>query len=75
MSAAAEIADNKWELESTKPPVKSAGAIGQILLIGGLAVFFLVIIVSALLAIVNPPEGNTLADQYKHLNEGQAHGE
>ena len=34
--SAAEIADNKWELDSTKPPIKSVGAIGQISLIAGL---------------------------------------
>lgn len=74
-ASAAEIADNKWELESTKPPMKDAGAIGQIALIGGLALFFLYIIVFSLVAIVTPDAEGTLEDQYKNLKAEQAPAE
>ena len=70
--SAAEIADNKWETESTKPPVKGAGAIGQIALIGGLAMFFAYIVIMSLVAIVSPKKEGSLADQYKDLNAGAA---
>ena len=72
--SAAEIADNKWEAESIKPPVKTAGSIGQIALIGGLALFFTYIVVMSLVAIVTPKKEGSLADQYKNLNAAPAAG-
>ena len=66
--SAAEIADNKWELSSTKPPVGSASGIAQILLMGGFAVFFVWIIVFSVIAIVTPKaEDAGLAGQYKGM--------
>ncbi len=64
----AEIADNKWEYESTKPPVKSPGSLGQIALIGGLAIFFSYIVIMSLVAIVGPQKGGSLADDYENLS-------
>jgi|GEM_PF-1628524 len=75
--SAAEIADNKWELSSTKPPVGSASGIAQILLMGGFAVFFVWIIVFSVIAIVTPKaEDSGLAGQYKDMGvEGADGGE
>lgn len=70
--SAAEIADNKWETESTKPPLKDVGSIGQIALIGGLALFFSYVVVMSLIGIVTPKKEGTLADQYKDLNAAGA---
>ncbi|RMH00268.1 MAG: hypothetical protein D6705_00830 [Deltaproteobacteria bacterium] len=67
----AEIADNKWELESIKPPIKTPTAIGQIALIGGLGLFFLYIVIMSVVAIVTPKKEGGLADQYKNLNAEQ----
>ena len=63
-----EIADNKWETESAKPPLKDIGGLGQIALIGGLAVFFSYITVMSCVGIVTPKKEGTLADQYKDLD-------
>jgi hypothetical protein len=62
-----EIADNKWEMESAKTPIKDIGGIGQIALIGGLALFFSYITVMSCVGIVTPKKEGTLADQYKDL--------
>ncbi len=67
----ADIADNKWELESIKPPIKTPAAIGQIALIGGLGLFFLYIVIMSVVAIVTPKKSGGLADQYKNLNAAQ----
>lgn len=75
--SAAEIADNKWELSSTKPPTTSAAGLAQILLIGGLGLFFVWIIVFSIIAIVTPkPEDGGLAGDFKNMKtEGAAAAE
>ena len=66
--SAAEIADNKWEVESTKPPVSTLTGLSQILLMGGFGLFFTLIIVGSLIAIVTPKsEDGGLAGQYKQM--------
>ncbi len=37
----AEIADNKWEVQAAKPPIYTAAAISQLLMIAALAFIFL----------------------------------
>lgn len=41
----AEIQDNKWELESTKAPLKNPGSIGIMIMMGGFALFFVWVII------------------------------
>ncbi len=73
--SAAEIADNKWELSSTKAPVGSASGIAQIILMGGFGVFFVWIIVFSIIAIVTPkPEDGGLAGQYSNMGVDGAEG-
>ena len=65
--SASEIADNRWELSATKPPVTSASGIAQILLMSGFGLFFVYILIGSIMGIVTPKtEG--LAGQYKDLN-------
>ena len=45
----AEIQDNKWEVESIKPPVTNPGAIGIILLMSGFVLFFVAITIGAVI--------------------------
>lgn len=52
--SAAEIADNKWELNATKPPVNTVAGIAQIALMVFFALFFLWIMVSSFIGIVTP---------------------
>lgn len=66
--SAAEIADNKWELESTKPPLKSASGIGQIVLMGGFICLFGWLIGSSVIGILSPKaEDGGLAGSYKNM--------
>ncbi|MBL4687506.1 MAG: hypothetical protein JKY37_23120 [Nannocystaceae bacterium] len=64
--SAAEIADNKWELSSTKPPIGDAAGIAQMLLMGGFGLFFVWIIVFSIIAMVTPSSGG-LADSYSKM--------
>jgi hypothetical protein len=45
----AEIRDNKWELEATKPPVTSPAAIGIIIMMTCFALFFVAIIIGSVI--------------------------
>lgn len=67
--SASEIADNKWELQSTKPPMGSAGGVLQLLLMVGFVGLFGWLIVSSLIGIfTEKKEGGSLADTYKNMN-------
>jgi hypothetical protein len=43
----AEIQDNKWELQSTKPPVTNPAAIGVIIMMTCFSLFFVAIIIGS----------------------------
>ncbi|MCA9706711.1 MAG: hypothetical protein KDK70_12740 [Myxococcales bacterium] len=67
--SAAEIADNKWELQSTKPPLGSAGGVLQLLLMVGFVGLFGWLIVSSVIGIVTPKsDDGSLADKYKNMS-------
>ncbi|MCH9685317.1 MAG: hypothetical protein K0V04_28030 [Deltaproteobacteria bacterium] len=75
--SASEIADNKWELKASKPPLASAGGVLQMILMGGFVILFGWLIVSSIIGIVTPKaEDGGLAGQYKNMNvEGAAAAE
>jgi hypothetical protein len=66
--SAAEIADNRWELAASKPPVTTFSGLAQMVLMGGFALFFGWIIAFSVVAIVTPKKDTGLAEQYKNLN-------
>lgn len=69
--SAAEIADNKWELEASKPPIITVGGILQILILAGFAAMFAWMMMFTLQGIFGAKR-QTLADQYGNLTvEGQ----
>ena len=45
----ADIRDNKWELESIRPPIRNAGAIGVIIMMTCFALFFVAIIIGSVI--------------------------
>jgi hypothetical protein len=45
----AEIQDNKWEVEATKPPVTSPGAIGIIIMMTAFSLFFVAVIIGSVI--------------------------
>lgn len=70
--SAAEIADNKWEAESTKPPIITPGGLAQILLMGLFGLFFVFILINSVIAIVTPHQESDLESQYKEkLGSGE----
>lgn len=62
----AEIADNKWEVEASKPPVSSFGGILQIVVVSAFAAMFAWMLMFTAQGIFGSKR-ETLADQYGHL--------
>ena len=67
--SASEIADNKWELQASKPQVANAGGILQILLMVGFVGIFGYLITFSIIGAVTPKKSadGGLADQYKNM--------
>lgn len=64
--SASEIADNKWELEASKPPVSDVGGILQIVVVGFFAALFAWMLMFTFQGIFGTKR-ETLADTYGHL--------
>lgn len=45
--SAAEIQDNKWEVQASKPNFFTIGAIGAMLMMGGFVLFFIALIIGS----------------------------
>jgi len=69
--SAADIADNKWELTATKPPLTTPAGLAQIALMGFFGLFFLWIVGFAAMGIVMPKKAG-LADSYQQMNNAPA---
>lgn len=69
----AEIADNKWEVQSSKPPVATAGGLLQLLMfVGFTALFGYLTIMSVVGAFAPKPEENRIEKQFSTKNKGAA---
>ena len=68
--SAAEIADNKWELQATKAPVGTTTGIASILLMCGFAGFFVWIVGFSVIGIVTPKKDGGLASEYEKMKAG-----
>lgn len=64
-----EIADNKWEVQASKPPVATAGGMLQLLMIAGFAGLFVYIAIMSVVAITTPKAGNSLEEQFKGIKK------
>lgn len=64
--SASEIADNKWELEASKPPVTNMGGILQIFVVAFFAMIFAWMLMFTAQGIFGAKR-ETLADQYGNL--------
>lgn len=64
--SASEIADNKWELEASKPPVSNVGGLLQIVIVGFFAAIFAWMMLFTFQGIFGSKR-ETLADQYGNL--------
>lgn len=79
--SSAEIADNKWELQASKPPVTTTSGVLQLLLMAGfVGVFGYLILFSIIGAVTPKKEDAGLAGQYKNMGvdgsgEGKAKAE
>lgn len=64
--SASEIADNKWELEASKPPIANIGGVLQILVVGFFAAIFAWMMLFTFQGIFGS-QRESLADQYGKL--------
>ncbi len=64
--SAAEIADNKWELQATKPPVSSFTGVSQIILMVGFTGLFVWMLGFSVMGIVLPKQEG-LAESYSKM--------
>ena len=65
--SASEIADNKWELQASKPQMASAGGIVQILLMVGFVSIFGYLITFSIIGAVTPKTEDGLVNKYKNM--------
>ena len=70
-----EIADNKWELESSKPPIKNVMGIAQIAMMSAFAAFFVYILIFSLIGMVTTKGESDLTKSYQQMNQAPAGGE
>lgn len=62
-----DIADNKWEMQASKPPIANIAGLGYLLMIGGVVALFGYITAMSVVAIMSPKrEGGTLENQFKN---------
>ena len=68
--SAAEIADNKWELQASKPPIGTFSGLTQIVLMLGFAGFFAWIVGFSAIAILTPKKEDAgLAAEYDKMKK------
>jgi hypothetical protein len=74
--SSAEIADNKWEVQASKPQVGSFGGIFQLIFMAGFVGIFAYLIIFSIIGAVTPKkEDGGLAGQYKNMRvEGSGEG-
>ncbi len=58
--SAAEIQDNKWEVQASKPNFFTIGAIGAILMMGGFVLFFVALIIGSVQGAFTEPGALTV---------------
>jgi hypothetical protein len=66
--SSAEIADNKWEVQASKPQVGTASGIFQLIFMAGFVGIFSYLILFSIIGAVSPKkEDGGLAGQYKNM--------
>jgi len=64
-----EIADNKWELEASKPPIFTMPGLAQIGLFIGFIILFGYILGMSVVAMVTPKKESSLGEMYKNMKQ------
>jgi len=68
--SSAEIADNKWEVQASKPQVGTASGIFQIVFMAGFVGVFAYLIIFSIIGAVTPKkEDGGLAGQYDKMRQ------
>ena len=69
--SASEIADNKWELDSTKPKIANPGAIAQIMMMGGFMLFFAYIMIFSVIGMFSEKKEGSLEEKFHHMDDAK----
>jgi hypothetical protein len=67
----AEIQDNRWEVQASRPNFFNIGSLGAILMMAGLCVFFLWLIVGSVRGFFTEPSSLTVDKDAAKAAEGQ----
>ena len=67
--SASEIADNKWETEASKPQLKTAASLSQMLRMSGFMLFFVYILLFSVIGMFSEDKGNALEAKFSHMND------
>lgn len=71
----AEIGDNKWEVQASKPPVATAAGLLQLLMIGAFALIFGWITFNSILGIVTPKKNDVSSIEKQFSKDAPAGSE
>lgn len=67
-----EIADNKWEVEASKPPIFTAGGLAHVTFFVGFIAVFGYIFANSVIALVTPKQESSLGEMYKNIKQDDA---
>ena len=71
--SAAEIADNKWETEASKPQIFTPGSLAQLLMMGGFSLFFVYILLFSVIGMFSEKSESDLGSKFSNATaEGAA---
>ena len=66
--SAAEIADNKWETEASKPELLTPGSIAQLAMMVGFALFFAYILLFSVIGMFSEKQESDLGSKFSKMN-------
>ena len=69
--SASEIADNKWETEASKPQLKTAASLSQMIMMGGFMLFFAYILMFSVIGMFSENTGSDLENQFSHMDDAK----
>jgi hypothetical protein len=73
--SAAEIADNKWETEASKPQLFTPGSIAQLIMMVGFSLFFAYILVFSVIGLFSEKQESDLGSKFSKMNAAEAPAE
>ena len=70
--SAAEIADNKWEVEASKPKLGTPASIAQLIMMVGFSGFFAYILLFSVIGMFSAKEESNMGNQFSNMDKSAA---